>query len=199
MISLQLLHSHEMNRSVIVAEVVGHCNYLFLYCLFVSPLLNYYKALSRMLLSCSELGLFTALCSLKGSLHGNSILSCIDYSFDTSYGITVALADALSPEGIILSLRKHTASVKSHKRKHSGIPSAGDKSRLSRRLRSLVNIFEMLSYPCMGVKTVNHIKKFCKFRGLLGEIGCASSTEYHYIYIALMLSRLADIIYLSSL
>ncbi len=111
MIALHFLLCNKMNRGIIVGEIVRHGYDLLLNPGFISPLLCYHEAFSRVLLSRRKLWLFPVSHGFQSALDGNCILPCILYTFDPAYRVRMPLTDSFAPEGIVTAIRKNRAGI----------------------------------------------------------------------------------------
>lgn len=154
----KLLLSDEMNGSIIVGEVVGHGLDIMLDLSQVCTLLSNYEALSCVLFTGGENGIFAVSYLLESGLNGNGVLLAVLNALYTSDSIGVTLAYTLAPECVVASLGKNCVAVHSHKREQSRIPTNGDNTDLAGLLSDLVNICEMLGDPCVSIEAVNYVE-----------------------------------------
>ena len=168
MIPFHFLCTDKVHRGVIVGKIIRHGLDFFFDTLFIRAFLKHHKAFSRMLLSGRQIRILSRPDTVQRFLHRDGILPGIGHTFNSADSIGMPLADALPPEGIILSLRKDGVGIQTVQRKHSRIPAAGYDSHFSALFRFRVHSGEMLRYLRMGIKTVYHMEIPCKFRGLYG-------------------------------
>ena len=167
-VTVKLFLRNEMNSCIIFIEIVLHCNNVVFNSLKVCAVFGNNKTFSCVFLSCSKLGLRTTSYCFKGFFNGNSILSCVNYTINTSYSIRVTLAYALAPECIICTILKNTTVVKSVEREHTGVPTNGNHTDFTAFLCSRINVCKVLGYFFVGIKAVNNVEILCHCRGLLG-------------------------------
>ena len=110
-VCLQLFFRNEVNRCIVICEIVRHCLDFFLNFCRICALFKHYEALSCMLLSCCKLWILAVTNCLKCGFYRNRILLGILDTCDTTDGIGMSLTDTLAPECVIISLRKQCISV----------------------------------------------------------------------------------------
>lgn len=93
----------------------------------------------------------------------------------------MALADALAPEGVGLSLRENGPGVDPVQGKQAGVPAGGDDRRFSGGPGGGVHIGEVLRDAGVGVKAVHHVEQGGQPGGLLRQVGGAAAAEDHHI------------------
>ena len=111
----------------------------------------------------------------------------------------MALADALAPEGIGLTVRKNGLCVDTVQGKQSRIPTHGNDSHSVSFFAGLVHIGKMLRDSCVGIKAVDNVEVLCQLRCLYRKISCASAAENQHIDLIFVRSRLGDRINLYAL
>ena len=181
MVTLHLLSADEVHRGIILIKIVGHGLDLFLDSGKIRALLGHHKALSGVFFSGGQLRILSRAHFSKRIFHRNGVLSGIRNAFDSSDSIGMSLADALAPEGVILTAGKDRVGIQAVQGKHAGIPAAGNDPHLTALLRCFIHRREMLRDLRMGIKAVDYIEILNKFRGLHRKIRSASSAENHHI------------------
>ena len=107
----------------------------------------------------------------------------------------MSLTYTFAPECIVFSIRKDRVGIQTVQGEHSRIPANRDDPDFAAFFCSCVYIRIVLRNPCVGVKAVDHIEKFCILRRLLRKIGCASAAEDHDIDLVFPLSRVCNTAY----
>ena len=180
-VSFKLLLRNEGNRCVIIGKIIGHRLDFTLNFFFVCARLGNNKTFSCVLHSRGQLGVFTVSDSFESFGNGNSILPCVRNAVNSSDGVGMSLADALSPEGIAFAVGEDCIGIKMIERKQTRVPADGNNGGFARRFCGAVNIFEMLRDAGVSVETVNNIEYARNFGSLNGQVGCASAAHYHNI------------------
>ena len=113
MILLQLFLTDEVNGGIVLVKIIGHGFDLFFDSGRIRPFFQYHKTLSRMFLPGGKLRVFSVSHRFQRAFHRNGILSGILHARNPADGVGMALAYALAPECIIVSLRKNGIGIHS--------------------------------------------------------------------------------------
>ena len=181
MVTLHFFSADEMHRGIIFIKIVGHGLDLFLDSGKIRALLSHHKALSGVFFPGGQLGILSCAHFSKRIFHRNGVLSGIRNALDSSDGIGMSLADALAPEGVILTAGKDRIGIQTVQGKHAGIPAAGNDAHLAALFCRFIHRREMLRDLRMGIKAVDYIKILNKFRSLHRKIRSASAAENHHV------------------
>jgi len=189
-IPFQFFLCYKMNGCIIICKIIWHIFDFFFDFLKVCAFLRHNEALSCVLLSCSKLRILSVSHGFKSRFYRNSVLLAVLYAFHAADCIGMSLAYAFSPKCVIFSICKDCVCIHTVQGKHSRIPAYGNNSNVTALLCFFIYICKMLRDSGMCVKTVHHIKPFCKLRRLFRKVCRTSSAEDHYIYLIFHGSRL---------
>ena len=170
-----------MYRRVIIREIIRHGFDLFLHLRRIRPFFQYHEALSRVLLPGGQIRILSLSHGIQRGLYRNRILLAVPDALYPAYGVGMPLADALSPERIILSIRKDRIGIQPVQREHPRIPAHGYDSHLTAFFRRLIHPGKMLRDPCMGIEAVYHMEQLRIDRSLFGKIRRAPAAQDHHI------------------
>ena len=92
-----------MNGGIILVKVVGHCLDFVLDSREVCAVLGNNKALSGVLLACCELGVLACTNGVERLLYGHCVLTGVKHSLNAANRVGMALAYALTPEGVCVA------------------------------------------------------------------------------------------------
>ena len=111
MVALHLFLADEMNRCIIVGEVVRHRYDLFFDTRKISTLFSNNIALSCVFLSRCELRSLAISDSLQHALNRDCILSCVLHAINAADRVRMSLAYAFAPECIVFTIRENCVCV----------------------------------------------------------------------------------------
>ena len=111
MVALHLFLADEMNRCVIVGEVVRHRYDLFFDACKISTLFSNNIALSCVFLSRCELRSLAVSDSLQYTLNRDCILSCVLHAINAADRVGMPLAYTFAPECIVFTIRENCICV----------------------------------------------------------------------------------------
>ena len=195
MVAIQLLLRNEVNRCVIISEVVGHgLDFVFNACQ-ICAFLSHNIAFSCVFFSCGQLRVFACSYLFQCRRNGNGILLAVLYALNASDGIGMSLTYASAPEGVILAVGQNAVADQSLQAEHTGVPADGNESNMTAFLCGSVYICEMLRNFCVGIKAVHDVEIFCIFRALYRQICRTAATENHNINVVFFADCVLYVIY----
>ena len=193
MIALELLFADEVYRRVVLIEVVRHRLDGVLDIGGISAVLEHDEALTRVLLPRRELWVCARTDGLESTLNRHSVLLCVLDALDAADGVAVALADALAPERVVLTVRQDRIAVDAREREQARVPADRDDAEVAALLRRLVDVGEVLRDARMRVKAVDDVEVLRVLRRLLRQIRRAAAAEDHDIDLVLPRCHILDI------
>ena len=147
----------------------------------IGAFFRYHKAFPQVHLITGGIRSLTAADGFQIFFLGNGILLAIFYAGDAADGIGVALAYALAPEGVALSLRQHAVAQYPQKGEQARIPAYGDDGGSVICFRYRVHVCEMLRNAGMSIETVNRDKVLRQFRSLVDQVRGGTAAQYHNV------------------
>ena len=188
-ILFHFISSDKMHRCVVFIKIIGHRLYLTLDAGEVRAFLRNDETLPGVFLAGRQLGILTLPDALHSCIYRNGILACVNNALDPAHRVGMALADALSPEGVVPAFGQNAVHIQAVQREHPWIPAAGDQTDLTALFRRSVDISEMDRNIGMGIEAVHHIEHLGIFRCLDGKVGGAAAADHKDVYTVLHVSR----------
>ncbi|CDD68267.1 unknown [Eggerthella sp. CAG:368] len=183
MIAIKLFLTNEVHGNVIFVEVVWHFHDLLGYLGRVSALFQNNPTLTRMLFARGELGIGARTNRFQRLGNGNGVLTSIGNTRNTTKCIGMTLGNATTPKRIVKTLGQDAVCIQTIQREQTWIPTTGNQSGFTSVLSSCINIGKMSGNLRVGIEGIYHVIQSSKLGCLLGQVGCATTTQNQNINI----------------
>ena len=192
MISLHFFLTDEVDRRIVVTEVVWHGYDSLCHSLSIGTFFKDSKNFTRMFFPRRKFRVLAGTNRVKSGFHGNGVLLGVLDTGNAANRVTVALADAFAPEGIVLPYGKNGMAIDAGKGKQARVPANGDDPDVICFLTGCINGRKMVRNAGMCIKAIHHVEFLYILRRLFRQVRCTAAADNEDIDLILVS---VDIVY----